>query len=402
MNRENRLLIVILIVLTVGVLATGALVAYVAISRGREAANPAEPAGSLTLLLTPTTPVSESRIAYATDQSEQDELTAIYSIASDGSDPRRVAGSENGACIWPVWSPDGQRIAYLTQSPREGRALGSDDVLEVWVAAADGSGSLRVSDAITEVLVANWTIVTWSPDGTRLAFVTGPEDGRGTTVYVVRADGSGAERRISLDWTVHRVLWSPAGDELLFLPYTSSDEKGVYVLHLDEQRVEQVYPNVRTVDWYAQTADWSPDGTEFVVGVDLSQQVVIVGRDGEARWAAQLHAFPIDVAWSPDGARIAVATAPSPQQNAHALHVISLDAGTLATIADYEDTSIFRPNWSPDGKRLLFSTIYDRQEGVPNPIDWPASTLWAYNVTSGEMAQLTPGVMHDGMGAWSP
>ncbi len=221
-------------------------------------------------------------------------------------------------------------------------------------------------------------------------------------VYVVQADGSGVEQIIPLEWEVHRVLWSPTGDELLFVPDTSSNEKGVYVLYLDDQRVEQIYPGVRTVGWYARTADWSPDGTEFVVGVDLAQRIVIVGLDGEARWAAQLDAFPIDVAWSPDGARVAVATSSSPQDNAHALRIISLDAGTVATIADDEDTSIFSPNWSPDGSRLLYSTISDRAEGAPNPVDWPASTLWTYDVTSGETAQLTAGVMHDGMGAWSP
>ncbi len=403
MNSENKVLTVILVVLVVGVLATGALVAYMAITRQQDSVDIAgEEDESLTLLLTPTAPSAKARIAYVTDQSDEDELTAVYSIADDGSDPRRVAGSQ-GMCLWPAWSPDGQRIAYMTQvGPAGGLPQEDGNIMEVWIAAADGSESIRVSDAISEVLASTWTIATWSPDGTKLAFVAEPEGSLGTTVYVVRADGSRVEHRIPLDWTVRRVLWSPAGDELLFLPNTSSNEKGVYVLYLDEQRVEQIYPNVRTVDWYAQTADWSPDGLEFAVAVDLTQQVVIVGRDGEARWAAQLNAFPIDVVWSPDGARIAVATSSSPQDNADALHIISLDAGTDAIIADDEDVSIFRPNWSPDGSRLLYSTVHDRQDGVPNPVDWPASTLWAYDVTSGEMAQLTPGVVHDGMGAWSP
>jgi Tol biopolymer transport system component len=275
--------------------------------------------------------------------------------------------------------------------------------MEVWVAAVDGSEQICVSDAISGVLDSDWTVAAWSPDGTRIAFTAKAVGNTDTTIYVVRADGSGIDHHIPLEWDVNRVFWAPAGDELLFVPEIRGSRIGARLLYLDEERIVEVYENVQVVDSWGATMDWSPDGTEFVVAHHLSQRVLIVGTDGEPRWSAQLSdGFPVEVAWSPDGAYVAVTAAAAPQENAGTLYVLELEAGRLTTAFQDNDRSIFLPDWSPDGNRVLFSTIRDREEGVPNPVEWPASTLWTYDVVSSELQQLTPGEVHDGMGAWSP
>ena len=160
---------------------------------------------------------------------------------------------------------------------------------------------------------------------------------------------------------------------------------------------------MRTADSWGRTMDWSPDGTEFVVGHYTSGQVLSVGTDEELHWSIDLsEGYPVEVAWSPDGAHIAVSAAPRPRESADTLYVIEVESGELTTAFYESGRSVFLPNWSPDGSRVLFSTIRDRQAGVPNPIGWPASTLWTYDVASSELQQLTPGEVHDGMGAWSP
>ncbi len=407
MGRENRFLIGILIVLTVGVLVTVALVAYLAVTRQQEVVEATEPEEDLAVLLTPTAePAIESYIAYATDRTDDDDHTAIYVLDAGGGEQaylesRYVAGSEDGICVLPSWSPDGQRIAYLVQAPVENTE--DDYRMEVWVAAVDGSEQIRVSDAISEELDSDWTVPTWSPDNTRIAFTAHAVGDSRATIYVVRADGSGVEHSVPLEWYVARVFWSPTGDELLLFPETRVDKMGAYLLRLEGEQIVGVYENAEVANTWGATADWSANGIEFVVAHHLSQRVFIVGTDGEASRSVQLNeGFPVEVAWSPDGAYIAITASTTPQQNGEILYVLDLEAGRLTTAFSDGDRSVFLPDWSPDGSRVLFSTIRDRAEGVPNPVEWPASTLWAYDVASRELQQLTPGEVHDGMGTWSP
>lgn len=409
MGRENKLLIAILVVLTVGVLVTGALVAYLAITRQQESVDLTEPEEDLALLLTPTAePVAESHIAYVTDRLDDDNLTAIYvldvgDVEQAYHNSRSIAGSKDATCFLPSWSPDGQKIAYLVQVPEEDGASEDSYRMEVWVAAADGSEQVCVSDAISEVLDSDWTVAAWSPDGTRLAFTAHAVGDAQVTIYVVRVDGSGVEHSVPLEWYVDRVFWSPTSDELLFFPQTRASKLGAYLLQLEGEQIVEVYEHVQVADSWGATADWSVNGIEFVIAHHLSQRILIVGTDGEASRSVQLNeGFPVEVAWSPDGAYIAITASTAPQQNAEMLYILELEVGRLTTAFNDGERSVFLPDWSPDGNRVLFSTIRDRAEGVPNPVEWPASTLWTYDVTSRELQQLTSGEVHDGMGAWSP
>ena len=75
---------------------------------------------------------------------------------------------------YPAWSPDGQRIAFM--SDRDGND-------ELYVMDADGSNPTR----LTQDAGRDWYSA-WSPDGQRLAFVS-DRDGN-AEIYVIAADGS--------------------------------------------------------------------------------------------------------------------------------------------------------------------------------------------------------------------
>ena len=95
------------------------------------------------------------------------------------------------------WSPDGQRIAFMSDS---------DGDWEVYTVAV-GGGVTRLTDN-----TANDGIPAWSPDGSTIAFMT-DRDG-GWAIYLMAPDGSNPRRVLDLgpehpNWANERMSWGP-------------------------------------------------------------------------------------------------------------------------------------------------------------------------------------------------
>ena len=100
----------------------------------------------------------------------------VHLVSSDGSAPSRQIA--NG--ISPSWSPDGNRIAFVSNR---------DFNSEIYVSNTDGSGQFRLTDD-----PAPDRGPVWSPDGSRIAFQSLREGKR--DIYLVNPDGSGLTRLV--------------------------------------------------------------------------------------------------------------------------------------------------------------------------------------------------------------
>jgi Tol biopolymer transport system component len=111
----------------------------------------------------------------------------------DGSERRRLT-DDPGEDSSPVWSPDGSRIAFISDRDRDGRCLFHDCIGhagELYVMDADGSDQRRLTrTAATE------SSPSWSPDGRRIVFSRIADEDADPDLYIVNVD-TGAESRLA-------------------------------------------------------------------------------------------------------------------------------------------------------------------------------------------------------------
>ncbi|MET0816027.1 MAG: hypothetical protein ABWZ67_00655 [Solirubrobacteraceae bacterium] len=125
-------------------------------------------------------------------------------LRPDGEVVRRIElAATRNAVVSPRWSPSGRWIVYEEPTPRGPR------VRRVAVSGAGGDRRLAVG-----------ALPTWSPDGSRIAFASGPD------VFTMLPDGS-ARRRVARsrqrDAGIAGLAWSPRGDRIAFVRQDSVD-----------------------------------------------------------------------------------------------------------------------------------------------------------------------------------
>ncbi len=126
--------------------------------------------------------------------------------------------------------PDGSKIAYLSSRALDGTDNGIAGVQNVWVMNADGSGSTPVTKL--SISGAQTTSFAWSPDGTQFITLanraldggTGPDADNTENLWVLAADGSKATLVTPEGQTtalgsaiIAAVAWSPDGSKIVFI-----------------------------------------------------------------------------------------------------------------------------------------------------------------------------------------
>jgi len=249
----------------------------------------------------------------------------IWVMNTDGSNltqlTNRPGSSGEGCNNEPRWSRDGRQIAFL--SNRELRQIGTTRGLyDVYVMNADGTSPRNVSRALGDQLGFNVEVGSWTADG-RVVFQT---SGDGSDfflrrTYIVNKDGTGLRPLSSRPYD-NSAFWSPDGSKVAFI----SDRDGrrrLYVMNADGTGERALTTSGPWDDhlpiWIprfgfdpstdAEYDPWSPDGTRiaFERWGDASgdkQVLYVINADGSGLLRLSDNASQFN-GWSPSGQRIA-------------------------------------------------------------------------------------------------
>ncbi|HET9017625.1 MAG TPA: S9 family peptidase [Thermomicrobiaceae bacterium] len=232
----------------------------------------------------------------------------------------------------PQVSPDGSRVLYtLSKFDQETKKANS----QLWLRAIDGSDARRLT----------WNGERnsggrWSPDGSRVAFVSDRVAKAG--IFVLNVDHPGEAREVTHHaQAITDLAWSPDGSRIA---YTTAVDPA----NPDETpRPEGAAPPVRIT----RRIDYKQDGQGYLG--DTRRQVFVVDvASGERR---KITSDPVDhnfPQWSPDGTTLAVQV-PNRNGMCSQLELIDVEAGTTRRVGP-EQGVVGVWSWSPSGDRIIY------------------------------------------------
>ncbi len=213
---------------------------------------------------------------------------AVVLMDLDGRHKMRLSRGDT-LNLLPAWTPGGGAVLYTSYangnpdlvlhtlgskapvvlSSRPGLNVGGavspkGDVVAVTL-SKDGNSEIYLLDVgtgkILERLTNNWatdTSPTWSPDGSRIAFLS---DRAGSPqIYVMNADGSGV-RRLTFRGNYNTTPdWSPKGDKIAF---TARDERyrfDIFTVEVATGEIERLTQDAGN----NEEPSYSPDGNYIV------------------------------------------------------------------------------------------------------------------------------------------
>ena len=277
----------------------------------------------------------------------------LWVMNPDGSGQRRLGPAFPDT----DWSPDGQKIVFTTWGDRRGPS--GTNLSDIYVTNADGSGRERLTTN-----PGSDGDPAWSPDGRKIAFVSGRDGNSG--IYVMKADGT--QRRLLMRAKVSyppQLAWSPDGQKLAFTVALTSGPDGnleIYVMNADGSGLRNLTRST-VRDSYPV---WSPDGRR--IAFESNWQVNVMNADGSPGQRRLTHngGRNFNPAWSPDGQRIAFehrrrqGTSHWVGAWGYKVYVMNADGSGQRRLTHGGS----QPRWSPDGRKIAFVSQRDGHEDI--------------------------------------
>jgi Tol biopolymer transport system component len=229
--------------------------------------------------------------------------------------------------------------------------MGTNDyTVELYVARLDGSARTRLTYASKGI---DSLRPSWSPDGRQILFVSGSEQGTGlgtsswesNSIMIMNSDGTQV-RQLALG---NFPTWSPNGTRIAYM-----FNGQLRVMQADGSNAKSLAMATRGIWRLSPELAWSPDGTTIAFNVEPNQPCVsppceielhVISPDGGT---SIMLAKGFGPEWSPTGQQIAFKRLKDKSCDTE-IYVMNRDGSNQIRLADGDNAT-----WSPDGKQLAF------------------------------------------------
>ena len=194
--------------------------------------------------------------------------------------------------------------------------------------------AVGIAGASSRPLPPSYGLPSWSADGTHLFFMSAR--GPAGAVHAAEANGGGM-RRLFRTGILSEVAWSPRDD---------------WVAYSSRGRVVMLQPSggSRRVVGSGVDLAWSPDGSRLAfAGSAVGGSIQVVDVAGSGRVRVTDGRFDHAPAWSPDGVRLAFSRSAGVGEPEY-VYLVRADGTGLERLGPQGAA----PAWSPDGGRLAF------------------------------------------------
>lgn len=259
-------------------------------------------------------------------------------------------------------APDGEQIAYVLAVPRDLKTETDGPAwTELHLVDRDGRSRPYVSGEV------NVSQVAWTPDGSGISFLAKRGNDEQPSLYVIPVDGGEARRVLTHKEAISSYSWSPDGARVAFLAGESMAD--------DQKKLRDQGFNQRVFE-----EEWRP----------VRVLIATIGDDADDPKPLELDGSASELSWSPDGAHLAVALAPTPSVDDNFMkrkvHVVKAESGEVVRAFD-NFGKLGAVRWSPEGTRLALISAADRNDPSPGRV-------LVASIADGDLTELAPG--HEG------
>lgn len=210
----------------------------------------------------------------------------------------------------------------------------------------------------------------WSPDGSRIAYVTRGE--MSSDLYTLRLDAGSPEqltryRAARADVWVFKPAWSPDGKLISYLTDATTIDLALWSMNTSGGGTRRL----AVIDWRGgiDGYSWSPDGKQLAIaGFRSDQEQIWLYTLDTGRWQplTNVKDGAYDPQFSPDGRRIAFVARDADR---HDIWAMDPSGGNQIRLTD--DGTSRSPAWSPNGEYIAFLSVRGSQFEVSVTFSMP-------------------------------